>query len=101
MDFPECEYFLDVETKAELENDVCERYLDQFFQSIEKHDIDEMWSLWCQIAETFLAEKAAMESGRDKVAQENKYRGRGQAAEVTRTRLGNAGWQFEGIELNP
>ena len=89
------------EDTRNLEDDIFERYLDGFVEAVESTDVDAIWDAWCTLAETFLAEKTALETGNDKYARESCYRGRGHAAEVSKVKLGKMGRSFEGVELNP
>ena len=99
--FPFSNFSMSPEEIENLENDVMERYVDRYAEAVISEDVDRIWDEWCQMAETFLAERVAMETGLDSFATDTTFRGRGRSAYVQRVRLNDRGRVFEGVELHP
>ena len=84
-----------------LADDVLERCVEEFFEAVDSANVDKVWSSWSNIAETFLLERVAMESGIQEVAYRSAYRGRGHAACTHSVRLGKIGDVHEGVKMDP
>ena len=99
--FPKVEKDLDPEDLESLEFDIFTRYKGNFEQAVESQDVNSIWSAWCSLAESFLCERTALETGDQVYARSSRFRVRGHAAATHQVRLGNQGRNFEGAELDP
>ena len=99
--FPFPETPMDPDDIEDLESDVLERYFDRFVAAVSSGDVDKIWAEWCQLAETFLAERTAIETGMESYANDPRFRGRGRAAFAERVRLNDRSREYHGIEIHP
>lgn len=63
-----------------LEATVVDQYVGQFDKAHRERDVDGLWAVWSEMAEDFLIQKAAMETGEFDIAKSARYRGRGRSA---------------------
>ena len=98
---PRAETTLDPQDLSQLEWNIMERYIEAFEAAVSFQDVDLIWDVWCALAEAFLCERTAFETGNEEYATSSRYRGRGHAASVRKVRLGNQGRTFEGIGMDP
>ena len=99
--FPPSNSTMSTDDLLALQEDVLDRYMRCFDLACDDEDINKMWDCWTHMAETFLAERAAMETGIEGCATNPAFRGRGHAAAVSRVRLRVHGRQFDGAEIHP
>ena len=71
-----------------IEDLVIEENGDSFYEAWEAGDIDGMWHNWCVLAERFLLETAVLQTGDESYLTDDRYRGRGLGAEVSKKTMG-------------
>ena len=99
--FPKVDQNLHPEDLESLEFDIFSRYIESFERAVVSQDVNSIWDAWSSLAESFLCERTALETGDSIYAQSRRYRGRGHAAATHQVRLGNQGRHYEGVELDP
>ena len=91
---------LDGSDREEAVDRLLQEFLLKYTAAWEQRDVDRMWSLWSEVAEDFLLEQAAVMGTEADILQDQRYRGRGQAATVSTVRLGLQHTDLEGNTLD-
>ena len=95
--FPPAVYKMGADDMEQLGNEIVERYARSFYGAWETGDVDAVWEEWCKLAESYIVEKAAVESGQHEIINDARYLGRGKASTVLRVRVGRASCTSQGV----
>ena len=90
-------------SQTELDNladDVLDEWQIPFYEACEVGDIEAMWDIWSRMAEAFLLERGARESGEHYILANKAYRGRGFGARVSWRQVQSAARTADGIPID-
>ena len=88
---------MSAEDIEQLGNEIMDRHASRFFKSWEIGNVDAVWEDWCQLAESYIVEKGAFESGEYDIINDPRYYGRGRASTVQRVRVDRASHTAQGV----
>ena len=83
-----------------LEDEAFERLAPAVFEAWDKGSADDLWEKWCQLAESFLVEKSAIEANNLEIIGDKRYYGRGRAADAIRSRVSRNLTTDDGIRVD-
>ena len=92
---------LSEEDENQLEEDIRKTHERPFYEAWENGNIDEMYDRWCELAEEYLLQKAAITGTAENILTDPKYRGRGRAATAKEEKVGIAAATLEGFCPDP
>lgn len=98
--YPEIEK-LPKEDEDFLCSDVLERFSTAFYHALEHGTIDEVYITWCQLAETYLNERAAWGGGHTSILNSPQYKGRGTSAKAEKVKVERRPHDGDGVSLDP